>query len=342
MTLSLKSLVNLATNTTLTRAFREQKECVKTVFNACESMLCTDEKIPESHKVTMGKLTRDHLSFRKNVFSTLFLAVYHALEFKPAQRLLFGQFNQLFRVWVTSADNILDNEDKVTLPIQFPHESKLMVNIVALMTADRVLHQLLSQALDRKVVTREQAEAIERGTLQVLLPSAAQEASEEAGVETRPPPEEVLNTIHRFKTGILFHIPFLGPDIVGVPSDMQTRMDGLKTGLMDFGLGCQALDDIRDMGRDLVEKRHNLLLSTLASETPETYDELLETPTAKIPDRLYSQFPELTRKTAEYGQNQIRSGLDRLGKNGLGISPALANELSKKMFDILDIKDIQV
>jgi hypothetical protein len=30
----------------------------------------------------------------------------------------------------------------------------------------------------------------------------------------RPPPEEVLGTIHRLKTGLLFNVAFVGPEIV--------------------------------------------------------------------------------------------------------------------------------
>ena len=37
---------------------------------------------------------------------------------------------------------------------------------------------------------------------------------------------------------------------------------------MSFGLGCQILDDIRDISKDYLEKRHNYILSKIYSDEP--------------------------------------------------------------------------
>lgn len=84
-------------------------------------------------------------------------------------------------------------------------------------------------------------------SLRVLLPSAAQEAGEEGGIRKRPGPDYVLRTIHRFKTGLLFHIPFLGPEHVE-ENISPARLERLKDALLSFRLGCQVLDDILDLG----------------------------------------------------------------------------------------------
>jgi len=96
--------------------------------------------------------------------------------------------NQLFRIWVTGADNLLDREDKTTLPIRMPGRSPVMRQVVAIMAADRVLARLLNAAVGNALITPEEADILSDGSLQVLLPSAAQEASEEGGIVNRPRP----------------------------------------------------------------------------------------------------------------------------------------------------------
>ena len=175
--------------------------------------------------------------------------------------------NHLFRVWVTSADNLLDHEDKVVVPIEIAGSSPVMRQVISIMLADRIMSRLTAEAVREGVLSDAQSELITEKSLQILLPSAAEEASEESGITQRPDAEYVLQTIHRLKTGLLFHIPFLGPD--HIEEHLDADVLGLcKDGLMNFGLGCQILDDIRDLAKDFLEARHNYVLSELFAHWP--------------------------------------------------------------------------
>jgi hypothetical protein len=95
-----------------------------------------------------------------------------------------------------------------------PGASRVMREVVAVMTADRILTRLLDEAVEAETITRRQAGAVTDASLRNLLPSAAQEASEEGGITDRPTPAYVLDTVHLLKTGLLFNIPFTGVDLI--------------------------------------------------------------------------------------------------------------------------------
>ena len=105
-----------------------------------------------------------------------------------------------------------------------------MRQVVSIMLADRILKKIIDDAVVKGVITEHDASELSNKSLQILLPSAAEEASEEGGITSRPDADYVLNTIHRLKTGLLFHIPFLGPDNIEKNIDKQLLLSA-KTGL---------------------------------------------------------------------------------------------------------------
>lgn len=253
------------TGRTMQRAFAEQRQCMRAVYALLDRVLATPADTPEEYQVRLGEVPAAYFKRRKNLFSSLFQATYQILDIDPRRRLLYGKLNHLFRIWVTSADNLLDNENKIVVPLAMAGRSRVMNQVVAIMAADRVLHHLLDEAIREGVMPADKAAVLGDRALQVLLPSAAQEASEEGGIGHRPEPHHVLSSIHVLKTGLLFHIPFVGPEILDTHLD-RNRLQAVKNALLHFGLGCQLLDDLRDMARDFVEQRHNYVLSMLSCE----------------------------------------------------------------------------
>jgi len=321
-------------------ALREQQLCIREIHERLAPYLATPDGTPLEFTVRPGSLPKAWLGWRKNLFSTLFQSVYHLMELPESHRLLYGKLLHLFRIWVTSADNLLDEEDKEVVPMAMPGSARIMRQVVALMAADRVMADLLNEAVEDKVLTSFQRDALSRESLCRLLPSAAQEASEEGGITVRPPPEEVLEVIHRLKTGLLFNVAFMGPDIVEASANTPRSMR-LREGLMDFGLGCQVLDDIRDMARDLLEQRHNVVLSTLAHQDPDLLEQLGQQ--ARMPsDRLYLSAPQAVLPVARQGVGLLVSGLQALGDAGLGYSHGQAENMARAMFPMLDLEDLQV
>ncbi|MEZ4599920.1 MAG: hypothetical protein R2940_09030 [Syntrophotaleaceae bacterium] len=323
----------------LKSSFDEQKICIRDVYQLLDQILQTPEYTPVEYRVSLADIPNHFFSVRKNVFSTLFHASYLLLDIPLQRRLLYGKLNHLFRIWVTSADNLLDKEDKVVVPLEMAGQSTIMRQVIAIMAADRVMKHLLDDAVAAGTIDSVQSRLLSDRSLQVLLPSAAQEASEEGGIVERPDPEYVLSTIHVLKTGILFNIPFLGPDLIEDQLD-QDRVAGLKKALLDFGLGCQLLDDLRDLAKDYLEKRHNYVLSILAREKNPVliqWQERLLQPN----DRLYHEVPQAACPTLRLALQLLRGSLKSLEDLGLGIRKLSKNDMAASMLTLLDLEDLQ-
>jgi hypothetical protein len=319
-------------------AFDEQRIAIKTVYDAADRILQVPAGTPDEYRVAMEPIDDSFYALRKNIFSSLFQSMYHLMGCDPHRRLFYGNLIHLFRIWVTSADNLLDDEDKVVIPIRMNGSSRVMRQVVSIMTADRIFQRLLAEGIETGALTPAQAMQLSERSLQILLPSAAQEAGEEEGITERPDPEHVLHVIHRYKTGILFNVAFLAPEIVEPHLD-RARAAALKEALMQFGIGCQVLDDIRDLARDHLEKRHNVLLSNLWKNQPEFFQGL-ENRDLTVGDRLYLEVPQVAVPYARQGFGMMRDGLSTLGDMGLGIRPKLAKNLAVSMFSVLDLQDL--
>lgn len=327
------------TGKTLRSSFAEQMDCIREVYSLLDETIQTPDHAPASYHITMGIIPDKFYTLRKNIFSTLFHTSYHLLDLPRERRLLYGKLNHLFRIWVTSADNLLDEEDKEVVPLTMPGQSPVMRQVVAIMAADRVLKKLLDGAVENKVINTVQARQLADSSLQVLLPSAALEASEEGGLSNRPSPDYVLSTIHVLKTGILFHVPFLGPDLIETQIDQQ-RLTELKQALLHFGLGCQLLDDLRDLARDFIEGRHNYVLSILEQEQHPILESWQKAPlTANA--RLYHEVPQASLPTVRLAMQYLKESLTALKNLGLGIPLLSTDRMACSMLTILDLEDLR-
>lgn len=324
----------------LKTAFDEYKVCIEAVFGEARTLLQSPPKTPPEFDVRLAVIPDDFYSMRRNLFSTLFQSVYHLLNIQEDRRLLYGKLNHLFRIWVTSADNLLDNEDKIVVPIEIAGSSRVMRQVISVMLADRILKNITDEAVQDRTITDDEATLLTHKSLQILLPSAAEEASEEEGISHRPDAEYVFHTIHRLKTGLLFHIPFLGPDTIEFNIDKNT-LALCKEGLMSFGLGCQLLDDIRDIAKDYLESRHNYILSTIYADYP-LYLAKLHTIESDIDvsSNIFELFHDAVCPAADRALNLLNDGLLSLGSAGLGIHKAAARQLGLGMFQVLGVGGI--
>ncbi len=327
------------TGKTLKSSFAEQIDCIREIYRLLDETIQTPSHAPANYHVSMGVIPDNFYCLRKNIFSTLFHSSYHLLDLSLERRLLYGKLNHLFRIWVTSADNLLDKEDKEVVPLTMPGQSPIMRQVVTIMAADRVLKKLLDEAVIDGVINPEQARQLADSSLQVLLPSAALEASEEGGLGKRPAPDYVLSTIHVLKTGILFHVPFLGPELIEPQID-QHRLAKLKEAMLKFGLGCQLLDDLRDLAKDFIEGRHNYVLSRLEQEQHPILKDWQQR-SLNTDARLYQEVPQACLPTVRLALQYLKESLTSLKQLGLGIPPLSADRMAYSMLNILDLKDLR-
>ena len=322
----------------LAEAFEEQVACMRAVYAIAGDVVQTPAGAPSEYVVRLGEIPSPFYSVRKNIFSTLFYATYLALGIPRPRRHLYGALNHLFRIWVTSADNLLDGEDKCVLPLVMPGTSRIMREVVALLAADRVLWHLLDDAVAAGTLTTRQAGLLADESLRCLLPSAAQEASEESGIRSRPSPEQVIETIHVFKTGLLFNIPFMGVDLVEQDVDPD-RLARLKRALRLFGGGCQILDDLRDIARDLVERRHNYMLSVLAQE-PHAILARWAQRDIQVTDRLYFDVLPQSLAAAHLALGQIAEACVILRDEHVLVPDVSAKRMTSSLLTVLDLEDL--
>ena len=328
----------LGQNPVLRKSFDECMTCLQDVSSTFKDVIKTPEGTPKEFQVTSRGFPAELFAIRRNIFSTLFHSSYILLDIPLERRLVYGRINYLFRVWVTAADNLLDDEDKMTVKIVMPGDSRVMRQVVSIMAADRVLAHIVRDAFLRGGFTPDDGRVLIDGTLEVLLPSAAEEAAEEKGIVRRPKPDYVLKTIHRLKTQLLFQVPLLGPERVEKDIDIK-KLALYREGLGKFGLGCQILDDMRDISRDFLQKRHNYILSVMVHDHKDSWKMLDKMSSGLDADRsLFSRFQEVTAPAARLAEEELVGGLRLLDSCGLGIDPGTARALARHMFKALDVE----
>ncbi len=322
----------------LNKAFNEQQIIVKNVWDIAENIL-NDTNNNSFFKVKLLELPDEKLSFGKNLFSSLFISVFHLLGVEQEKRILYGSLNHLFRAWVTSADNLLDNEDKITFDIEMTGDSRVMRQIVVIMLADRIMSQLLDNAVEKKVVTREDATVLQAESLRILLPSAAEEGFEEGGLKEQLSPEFILNEVHPVKTGILFHIPFLAIEMIEKDINSE-KMLLLKDGFMQFGIGCQLLDDIRDVTRDYIENRANYFIALLQSENWEQNKKRLDNlcDLRNLDNYVADEFPETYKSVYDLALKKLYYGIEIFEKSGFIGMKLFRKQIVGFLMKTLDIK----
>ncbi len=157
----------------LLNAFIEYKTCISDVYAQIGEILVSPPDTHGKFKVSRGEIPQEYFSLRKNIFSTLFQSIYQLLKVKKDRRALYGKLNHLFRIWVTSADNLLDNEDKIVIPVIIPGRSRVMRQVISVMAADRAMKRLLDEAVGKDVISSGDSRILSDMSLQILLPSAA-------------------------------------------------------------------------------------------------------------------------------------------------------------------------
>jgi hypothetical protein len=209
--------------------------------------------------VRLLDLPPDLLSIERNFFSALFLYSYHRAGIPRSRRILYAAVNHCLRGMVTGCDNLLDDEYKPTLVTDLPENGRRFRSVLDIMVSDRVLFSILLEAKERGELRAEQVLEAASATLRALARSGAQEAGEEGGIEKILEPADVLQSVHHFKTGLLFQCPWALPLLVEKSNDGAYTQ--ILNGLYKVGIGCQIMDDMVDMNDDMKKMRHNYVVS---------------------------------------------------------------------------------
>jgi hypothetical protein len=183
------------------------------------------------------------------------------------------------------------------------------------MVSDRVLFQILLEAARRGEIMMDQVPAAVTASMQTMTRSGVEEAGEEGGVDAILAPDEILQTVHHFKTGILFQCPWDIPR--AIESVDETRLAPLLEGLYQIGMGCQIMDDMVDLAVDVRNRKHNYLVSLVhhggsAAERAQLARSMSAEARA-IPELLHMGcFPGAAREALKHAHRMLVKGFDLL------------------------------
>jgi len=238
---------------------------VKTLMEEMRSGIFTylgaADTILRQSGVQLKPVPEDIFSLDKNFFSMLFLYPFHRAGIPKPRRRLYAAILQCLRGMVTGCDNLLDDEYKKTLDTDIPETGTRFRSVMDIMVSDRVLFQILLDACHREEINMEQVRAASAASMKTMTRSGVQEATEEAGISIILKPDDILEKVHHYKTGILFQCPWDIPRVIESLDEADTAP--LLAGLYQVGLGCQVMDDLVDFMSDLARRRHNFLVSLI-------------------------------------------------------------------------------
>lgn len=264
-------------------------------------------KILDGSTVSLLDPPGGYFNLENNFFSALFLYSYYRADIKKERRILYSAMNQCLRGMVTGCDNLLDDEYKKTLETSLPENATRFRSVLDIMVSDRVLFALSLDAFKENdnVLTASVM------SLRALIESGYQEATEEGGISEILTPESVIESIHHYKTGILFNCPWAIPSLFEKIDEEKKK--SLNHALYNIGMGCQVMDDMADLEKDIKTKHHNYIASLIYHQSGrETWAKLLASVSSGQSTEILANLNEVKNKAIEMARSYLESGFSDL------------------------------
>ena len=240
-----------------------QAEAVRLVYGDLEHILGEEfrkkpQHVPDASEVN----TEEGLHFlQEYFFLILFRSVFASLGVTEERLRFYTELNFCIKGTITAADNIFDDQAKTLLPLSDESGSRFM-SILQLMAFERLLRRVLDRGEAAGVVTRAQGEAIQRSLLDRMAAIGRLEGSEEGGVADIPPPDEMVEAVHRVRGGALFALAFSAPGLLE-EGEVAAKVAAAEASVAQLGTAFQIVDDLTDFEFDVGRRTHNLLVSQI-------------------------------------------------------------------------------
>lgn len=278
---------------------------------------------------------------QKNFFSILFLAVYRAIGIDPEKRHFYGMLNHCLRGLVTGADNILDDEYKEMLPLNFPEPAIRFKSVMHILLFDRFIVRITSAMEEQGLLANVDAALLQQKLFEALVPIGAEEAQEEGGVRTIMPPEKILSTVHMYKGGKLLCLAFVAPQLV--ESAFRLELRWAEQGIYSIGIALQLIDDLTDFYEDISHANHNYLVSSIAHrgtrEEKNALDKALRQTDREFP-AIESQYTNSVALIMEETIGEALHGFELLEQAGFRVNRRQAYDLIKNLFILRGVKQL--
>lgn len=272
--------------------------------------------------------------WQRNFFSVLFLSIFDAIGISPARQIMHGMILHAVRGIVTATDNILDDEGKGAVRLNFGDGSKVLPNVLITLVENNVLNDVLFELCgDGEVFQRSR-----RALMSALVALGQEESSEEHAIEEVFSPERVLDEVHRFRGGGLLSLAFIVPELT--EPALARRICEAREGVHQIGLALQIIDDLTDFDEDLTKRNHNMLRSWIVWKQPDgamTDAELKAlSPAARQAPEVH--FERATRQVMEVAIDTALDGFARLQALGHPVQRAAAVDIMAAMFRLRGVE----
>jgi hypothetical protein len=240
-----------------------QADAVRLLYADLEGVLGAEFRKAPPHVPTAAEVTTEAgLRFlQEYFFLILFRSIFASLGVSEARLRFYTELNFCIKGTITAADNLFDDQAKTLLPLA-DKSGRRFLSILQLMAFERLMRGVLDRGEAGGVVTREQGAAIQKGLLDRMAAIGTLEGSEEGGVDDIPPPDEMVDAVHRVRGGALFALAFSAPSLLE-EGDVASRMEAAERAVAQLGTAFQIVDDLTDFEFDVGRRSHNLLVAQI-------------------------------------------------------------------------------
>ena len=277
---------------------------------------------------------------QRHFFSILFLSIYESIGIPAERRLLYGMLNHCLRGIVTGADNLLDDEYKELLPLNFPEPATRFKSIMHLLLFDRMLFRIHERFRNLQLLPSGSV-SLDTALFKAIVPIGAEEAQEEGGVKEIITPAAVLDTVHMYKGGKLLCLSFVAPRLLEPPA-FQTRLACADQGIFHIGVALQLIDDLTDFYEDILADNHNYLVSSIfhqgSAEEQRQLRTILDNP-ANGP-AIETTFPTTLRQVMAKSVSEALHGFALLQEAGYWLNQQQAYDLVRQLFVLRGVKQL--
>ena len=307
-----------------------QAAAVRTLYADLEELLGEEFRKEPPHVPSAEEVTSEAgLNFlQEYFFLILFRSIFAVLGVSEERLRFYTELNFCIKGTITAADNIFDDQAKTLLPLADRSGARFL-SILQLMAFERLLRRVLDRGEAAGVLTRAQGAEIQRGLLDRMAAIGTLEGSEEGGVHEIPPPDEMVESVHRVRGGALFALAFTAPSLLE-EGQVASGLDTAERAVAQLGTAFQIVDDLTDFEFDVGRRSHNLLVSQIhhvgsgaerAAFRPFWSGQ--EMGTGDV-ERL---FGESARAVLERAYTEARASFSGLQEVGFWFDPALADDV---------------
>jgi len=307
-----------------------QAEAVRRLYSDLEGLLGAEFRKAPPHVPSADEVTSEAgLHFlQEYFFLILFRSIFASLGVSEERLRFYTELNFCIKGTITAADNIFDDQAKTLLPLAEKAGPRFM-SILQLMSFERLLRGVLDRGEAAGVLTREQGAEIQKALLDRMASIGTLEGSEEGGVADIPPPDEMVDTVHRVRGGALFALAFAGPSLIE-EGDVATRLEAAERAVAQLGTAFQIVDDLTDFEFDVGRRSHNLLVAQihhLGSGPERAAFRAFWTGKEMEAGDVEHLFSESARAVLERAYVEARESFKGLQAVGFWFDPALADDV---------------